>query len=209
MALFLKGSAAERILDTYNEERLPNAKRLLQTTDRMFNLAAGTDWFVNVIRTTVFPPMARFILSVDVIKKRFFRLISQIGINYRDSSLSDHDGDQEFEVKAGDRMPYFLVDGKSIYDKLREPKFHLLTFSDGATDYIGHYQRQPGEMGSKHADLIDHYVIPLYPHVAEVFGMEKSFNVLLRPDNYIGFISLETSSNRLSTYLKGVVGNAL
>jgi 2-polyprenyl-6-methoxyphenol hydroxylase-like FAD-dependent oxidoreductase len=209
MALFLKGSAAEQILDTYNEERLPNAKRLLQTTDRMFNLAAGTDWFVNVIRTTVFPPMARFILSVDVIKKRFFRLISQIGINYRDSSLSDHDGDQEFEVKAGDRMPYFLVDGQSIYDKLREPKFHLLTFSDGASDYVGDYERQLGQMGSKHADLIDHHVIPLYPPVAEVFGMEKPFKVLLRPDNYIGFISLETSSNRLSTYLKEVVGNAL
>jgi hypothetical protein len=146
---------------------------------------------------------------VDVIKKRFFRLISQIGINYGDSSLSDHDGDQEFEVKAGDRMPYFLVDGKSIYNKLSEPKFHLLTFSDGASDYVGDSQRRAGEIGSKNADLIDHYVIPLYPHVAEVFGIEKPFNVLLRPDNYIGFISLETSSNRLSTYLKEVVGTAL
>jgi 2-polyprenyl-6-methoxyphenol hydroxylase-like FAD-dependent oxidoreductase len=197
MALFLKGSAAERILDTYNEERLPNAKRLLQTTDKMFNFAAGTDWFLNVIRTTVFPPMAKFILSFDVIKKRFFPLISQIGINYRDSSLSDHDGDGEFEVKAGDRMPYFLVDGKSIYDKLREPKFHLLTFTDGE----GYYQGEVSEIESNYGDLVDHCVVPLYPHVTEVFGMSKSFNVFLRPDNYIGFISPETSSSRVMAYL--------
>ena len=131
LALVLKGAAHERILDSYNEERLPNARRLLQTTDRMFNLAAGTDWLVNLIRTTIFPPMARFILSIDAVKKKFFPLISQIGITYRESSLSRHDGDRDFEVRAGDRLPYFLLDGHSIYDKLRAPKFHLLIFSDG------------------------------------------------------------------------------
>jgi 2-polyprenyl-6-methoxyphenol hydroxylase-like FAD-dependent oxidoreductase len=207
MALVLKGAAVERILDTYNEERLPNAKRLLQTTDRMFNLAAGTDWLLNVIRTTLFPPMAKFILSINVVKKRFFKLISQIGITYRESSLSAHDGDGDFEVKAGDRMPYFLVDGKSIYDRLHEPKFHLLNFSDGESDYPGDYQERVGEMGGKNADLIDHYVIPLYPHVTQVFGNDKPFNVLLRPDNYIGFISLDTSASRVTMYLKEIIGN--
>jgi 2-polyprenyl-6-methoxyphenol hydroxylase-like FAD-dependent oxidoreductase len=203
-ALVLKGSAGEGILDTYDEERLPNAKRLLETTDRMFNLAAGKDWLLGLIRTTVFPPMAKFILSFDVIKKKFFPLISQIGINYRDSSLSDHEGDGEFEVKAGDRMPYFLVDGKSIYDKLREPKFHLLTFTDGEGDH----QREGSEIGSNYGHLLDEHVFPLYPHVTKVFGVSRPFTVLLRPDNYIGFISPETSSSRLVNYLKGVIGNA-
>lgn len=202
LALVVKGAAAERILETYNEERLPNAKRLLQTTDRMFNLAAGTDWFLNLIRTTVFPPMAKFILSIDAVKKRFFPLISQIGITYRDSSLSAHDGDGDFEVKAGDRMPYFLLDGESIYDKLREPKFHLLTFGDGESDGAV-------EVESTYAGLIDRHVIPLCPHVAETFGTNKPFNVLLRPDNYIGFISLDTSSERVSLYLEDVVGCGL
>ncbi|HEX8189138.1 MAG TPA: FAD-dependent monooxygenase, partial [Pyrinomonadaceae bacterium] len=43
MALVLKGRAGERLLDTYNEERLENAKNLLRTTDRMFQLAAGPE----------------------------------------------------------------------------------------------------------------------------------------------------------------------
>jgi 2-polyprenyl-6-methoxyphenol hydroxylase-like FAD-dependent oxidoreductase len=200
MALVLNGSAGQRILDTYNEERLPNAKRLLQTTDRMFNIAAGTDWFLNVIRTTVFPPMAKFILSFDVIKKTFFTIISQIGIKYRDSSLSDHDGDEDFAVKAGDRMPYFLVEGKSIYEQLREPKFHLLAFSDGEDDY----QKEVSELSRTWAHLLDHHVVPLYPHVTEVFGVSEAFTVLLRPDNHIAFISAETSSRRLVNYLKAV-----
>ncbi|MDQ2856314.1 MAG: FAD-dependent monooxygenase [Acidobacteriota bacterium] len=201
IALVLKGAAAEGILETYNEERLPNAKRLLKTTDRMFNLAAGTDWLLNVIRTTVFPPMAKFILSFDAIKKRFFPLISQIGITYRACSLSDHKGEEDFAVEAGDRLPYFLVEGKSVYDKLREPKFHLLTFSDGESDD----QMLSVEIG-KNVLPIDHHVIPLYPHVAEIFGTDKPFHVLLRPDNYIGFISRKTPSTRVTEYLEKFIG---
>lgn len=207
LALVLKRSAPEKLLDTYNEERLPNAQRLLETTDRMFNLAAGTDWFVNLIRTTVFPPMAKYILSIESVRRRFFVMISQIGIAYRESSLSMHrrgrsEGDREFEVKAGDRMPYFLVDGKSIYDRLRSPCFHLLTFSDGDLDY----QTERRELADKYGDLIDHHVIPLYPHVVELFDRDEPFNVLLRPDNYIGFISRETSLAGPAAYLKEIVG---
>ena len=203
LALVLKGAAAARLLDTYNEERLPNARRLLQTTDRMFNLAAGTDWLVNLIRTTIFPPLAKFILSIDAVKKKFFPLISQIGITYRDSSLSRHDGDSEFEIKAGDRLPYFLVDGKSIYDKLRAPKFHLLTFLDGQGDHVGNREAKD-EIENKYADLLDQNVVPLGAQVAEIFGTDKPFQVLLRPDNYIAFISSEPSLSGLAVYLEEI-----
>ncbi|HBB89242.1 MAG TPA: pentachlorophenol monooxygenase, partial [Blastocatellia bacterium] len=91
LALVLKHSADAQILETYNEERLPNAKRLTATTDRMFNFAAGKDWFVALIRTTIFPPLAKYILSIEAVRKKFFILISQIGITYRANSLSMHE----------------------------------------------------------------------------------------------------------------------
>jgi 2-polyprenyl-6-methoxyphenol hydroxylase-like FAD-dependent oxidoreductase len=202
LAFVIKGSAHARILESYNEERLENAKRLLGTTDRMFNLTAGTDWLLNIIRTTIFPPLAKYLMSLELVKKKFFRLISQIGITYRDASLSRHGDDAKFEVKAGDRMPYFLIDGQSVYDNLREPAFHLLTFSDGQSDY----RETRDEIESSYARLVDYSVIPLYPHVAEIFGADKSFNVLLRPDNYIGYISHETSTKELKAYLREVIG---
>lgn len=213
LALVLKHAADEKILDTYNEERLPNAKRLTATTDRMFNLAAGKDWFVGLIRSTVFPPMAKYILAIDAVRRKFFILISQIGIRYRDSWLSVHEigtleGDRDFDVKAGDRMPYFLVDGKSIYDRLHEPKFHLLTFSDGlkqAGDLTDASETDFAEQG-RHGQLIDHSVIPLFPNIASIFGTNKSFQLLLRPDNYIAFISPQTLPGPLSTYLNRIFG---
>ena len=126
----------ESLFDTYNEERLANAKRLLETTDRMFELAAGSSWLMSFLRTTIFPPMAGFMASLESVSKRVFPLISQIGINYRDDSLSEHTDDEFEDVKAGDRLPYFLVDGKSIFDKLKAPKFHLLLFGKGESAEI-------------------------------------------------------------------------
>ena len=64
LAVVIKGYAGQSILDTYNQERLPNAKRLLDSTDRLFEFAAGSNWLVSLIRTTIFPPIAGFMASL-------------------------------------------------------------------------------------------------------------------------------------------------
>ncbi len=165
LAMTLRGVADPNLLETYNEERLENAKNLLRTTDRMFQLAAGDEWWLAQLRTNVFPAVANYFLSLESVRNFVFPLLSQTGINYRHSSLSRHEGDEDFKVKAGDRMPYVLLDGASIYDRLRDPNFHLLAFNEAQ----------------------------LTPQVKEVFGTDKPFNILLRPDNYIESISTNTT----------------
>jgi 2-polyprenyl-6-methoxyphenol hydroxylase-like FAD-dependent oxidoreductase len=203
LAFVLKGKADEKILDSYNAERLENAENLLNSTDRMFNFLAGEDWFMNLIRLHLFPQLAGRALGIEKVRKDFFKMVSQIGINYRRHALSKRDGDQNFTVKAGDRMPYFLADGESIYDRLREPGFHLLSFSDGESNY----EATRDEIAGDYTGLVDFSVVPLYPHVAEIFGTNRPFNVLLRPDNYIGFISPDNSSKDLKDYFSEFIGN--
>jgi FAD binding domain len=198
LALVLQGKADELILQTYDKERLENAKHLLQTTDRAFQVAAGSDWLLTFLRTNVLPLIAPYAVRLAPVRNFLFPLISQIGINYRHSSLSQHVGDEHFKVKAGDRMPYFLVEGQSIYDKLHRPKFHWLVFSNAQNDF----QALKTELENQDLELTDFNVISLYPQVAEVFDINRSFNVLLRPDNYIAFISTEASLNRVKRYLK-------
>ncbi len=195
--LVLQGKADAKALETYNEERLENAKNLLETTDRMFEFVASPEWLISYLRTHIFPYIARFAFNLDAVKNFVFPRVSQIGINYRHSSLSRHTSDENFKIKAGDRMPYFPVNGTSIYDKLHQPKFHLLIFSDARMDF----QTLRTELESQYAEFIDFNIIPLSPQVAEVFGVDDSFNVLLRPDNYVGFISTKTSCSDLKAYL--------
>jgi 2-polyprenyl-6-methoxyphenol hydroxylase-like FAD-dependent oxidoreductase len=201
LALVLNGTADENILQTYNQERLENAKHLLQTTDRAFDIAAGSDWLLVFLRTYVLPLVFPSLIRLDPVKHFLFPLISQIGIHYRHSSLSQHAGDQQFKVKAGDRMPYFQVEGESIYDQLHQPKFHLLIFSNTPSDI----EALKTELESWDREFIDFNVLLLEPQVAEVFGMNRSFSVLLRPDNYIAYLSIKIAPNQVKAYFKELI----
>src|SRR5687767_8795096 len=201
MALVLQGAADEKLLDTYNEERLENAKNLLRTTDRMFQLVASPEWYVSFLRMNVFPQLAKYLLNFDAVKHFIFPIVSQIGINYRHSSLSDHKDDEDFKVKAGDRTPYFLVDDKSVFDLLHEPKFHWLVFSAERGEV-----EVPGKIiADEYGNLVDVQSLPLSADVTDAFGQEKSFAVLLRPDNYIARITTDTSYVALTSYLDGAL----
>ncbi len=190
----LSGTCDAKILESYDHERRENAESLLRTTDRFFNLIASPEPVTSYLRTHVFPYVAGAAFSLEAVRKFVFPRVSQIGINYRSSPLSDHVGD--FEVRAGDRMPYIIIDGVSIYDRLREPKFHFLTFSDG--------REKSGidELNSAFAGVADRHELPLYPAVAEIFGINETFSVLLRPDNYVATISTGTSLTPIENYLK-------
>jgi hypothetical protein len=115
--------------------------------------------------------------------------------------LSQHAGDENFTVKAGDRMPYFLVDGASVYDKLRAPKFHLLGFSAEPDSHL-----LPAEPDNQYGEFVDFLELPLHNEAAAAFGTDRSFMVLLRPDNYIAFLSTERSQNAVGAYLKNFIG---
>ena len=198
----LRDETNSRVLETYNEERLENAKNLLETTDRFFNIFASRDWLISFLRTRVAPYIAGTAFRTDVVRKFIFPRVSQIGINYRHSALS-RNGDDSLEVKAGDRMPYFLVDGASVYEKFHQPRFHLVAF-------VEEQQTNPSEtlaeLARQYDDVIDVSVISINEQVSEIFGTNKSFTVLLRPDNYIGFISTESSLSGLRDYLGDLAG---
>lgn len=200
LALILRHGGQEKLLETYNEERLANAKNLLETTDRIFQLGAGSEWPLAFLRMNVVPSIARFILSFDPVKKFIFPRLSQIGISYREDSLSRHNGDDDFKIKAGDRMPYFLIEGRSVFDQLRAPKFHWIVFGKSGSD-----GEELGAAVEAHG-LVDFNVFEINARVTEIFGTEDAFCLLLRPDNYIAFISNKLSPQLVQDYLATVIG---
>lgn len=197
LALVLRGKSGLRLLETYSDERAENAKRLLQTTDRVFDFGASDDPFVAFFRIHIFPYIANFAVGLKAVQNFIFPLVSQIGVNYSKSSLSTNDGN--FEIKAGDRMPFFERSGESIYAILKEPKFHLLAFFDGKKA-LPNYSRELKEFGS----IIDFHDLHMYPQITEIFGTSESFVVVLRPDNYIGLITGDTNSGKIADYLKRI-----
>lgn len=202
LALALRGRAHPRLLDTYNEERLANAQRLLASTDDFFKAAMSDRRAAHFIRDHIVPGVLGFLSHFGLVRERIFPSISQTGITYRAESLSEHAGDASLRVKSGDRMPHFMVNGTSVYEQLKAPAFHLILF----TNEPASYKRWPALLADKYGDALDVTVLPLMPQDTEVFGSYQPFMVLLRPDNYIGLITQQVGMEQLDAYLINTIG---
>src|SRR5437762_11782702 len=92
LALVVSGRADAALLDSYEDERLPVAERLLSTTDRAFSLVVADSWLSGLFRTRVFPKILACVMGLRRFQRLAFRTISQTGSRYRSSSLSDSHG---------------------------------------------------------------------------------------------------------------------
>src|SRR5256884_4738279 len=105
LALVVSGRAGAALVHSYEDERLPVAKRLLSTTDRAFSLVVADSWLAGLFRTRVVPKIMAFLMGLNWVQRLVFRTISQIGIRYRNSSLSETlAGLPVAAPRAGDRV---------------------------------------------------------------------------------------------------------
>jgi 2-polyprenyl-6-methoxyphenol hydroxylase-like FAD-dependent oxidoreductase len=202
-----------KILDTYAEERIPVAKLLLKTTDRLFSLAVGKNWFVKKIRTWVLPLVLNGFRRLPISNKRTFGMISQTAINYRQGRLSLHHSKHE-TIRAGDRLPYIkFFDEKlkteiDLHDWCAHPGFTLIV--------IGLLSQRDILALAKWIKLsypfnLSFYYLPFSKrnqHLFDSFEMGENHRkaLIVRPDMHIGYINDVVDVELLGGYLQETIG---
>ncbi len=83
LAAVIAGRAPDRLLDSYEAERIGFARRLVATTDRIFTLATAEGPIAAVLRTRVAPVLFPKVLAFETARDYLFRTVSQITLNYR------------------------------------------------------------------------------------------------------------------------------
>jgi len=200
VALVVKGTAGAALLDTYEEERLPIAQRLLNTTDRGFRLVVSDSWLAGLFRTKILARIMAFAMSQERIQKFAFRIVSQTGIRYRKSLLSKNlNGVPDTAPQAGDRFPWlrlkFSPNGpvEDLFQKLGDLHFNLLVFGQDAPS------KELADLG----DLLRTHVVPRdFTNDAELSRVQisqPSF-FLVRPDGYIGLSGTSLNAGDLRAY---------
>jgi 2-polyprenyl-6-methoxyphenol hydroxylase-like FAD-dependent oxidoreductase len=187
LSLVIKNIAGEKILDSYNEERLPFAKWLLKFTDRFFGVMTSSNLLISGFRNNILPYMLRSAFKRPFVRKTMFRTLSQIQWSYNDCSIAQNLSTQKLTFKSGDRLPYVLINNQSIYRSLKGSSFHLL------------------KVGGPGVSLMPNELIRLLSFDIEAwkpFGVTKPLFILVRPDNYIGLISDQMNDEILTRYLK-------
>ena len=201
LALVVKGRADEALLDSYEEERVPVARRLLNTTDRAFKLVVSDSRLAGLLRTKILARIAAFAMSLERIQKFAFRVVSQTGIHYRKGSLAKSLGAlPDGAPRAGDRFPWLRLklrtDGsvEDLFSKLDDRRFNLIV--------IG--QPPPSEAALDFGDLLRIHVIPVDPiNDAELARMripQPSF-YLVRPDGHVGLCGVRLEAAAVKRYL--------
>jgi 2-polyprenyl-6-methoxyphenol hydroxylase-like FAD-dependent oxidoreductase len=198
LAYCIKGTASEKLLDTYNEERLPIAKRLVNTTDRAFSFVISQNPIVAFIRENIVIILLGMALRINRLRRMIFKVGSQTEISYRKNSLSQTRANNFSggSPKAGDRVPFtHLYDDtgnrRSVYELLKGTCFHMMVFGVEEID-----TGLPG-------DLVKTVYIKDREKNKEIyseFGIKTKGVFLIRPDNYIGFKSSNVSADEVKNY---------
>jgi hypothetical protein len=174
------------LLDSFDAERMPFARRLVQTTDRVFTFATRDGKLADFVRTRIAPLVLPPLFQLDLWRDFAFRAVSQISINYRACALN---AGMAGQVRGGDRLPWVAGDFGDNYD-----------FFDGC-GWQAHRYGAPDSRLSQWGEARKTPVrfFPWRPEF-KMAGLAPDAIYLLRPDSYIGLASEECSTERLDLY---------
>jgi 2-polyprenyl-6-methoxyphenol hydroxylase-like FAD-dependent oxidoreductase len=211
LALVTSGRANAAVLDSYEEERVPVAEQLLNTTDRAFKLVVADSALLGLIRTEVVARIGAFAMTFERTQRLAFRVVSQTGIHYRESRLSSSlPGFTNEGPRAGDRFPWLKLklraDGpiEDLFD-LDDTRFHLVVF--------GQSSAMKGDV--PYPDILDVHDVTVDPVNEAALNrahIPRPSFYLLRPDGHVGLCGSVLDLDACRSYLHerlqfGVMGH--
>src|ERR1700730_7096631 len=111
LAAVLHGRANASLLDSYEPERIAFARRLVATTDRAFTGVTSSGTIARLIRLHIVPTLIPALVALKAVRRFMFRTVSQTGMNYRGSSVSEG---RVGAVHGGDRLPWVKTDQNRV-----------------------------------------------------------------------------------------------
>ncbi len=207
LALVLKDKASERLLDTYEQDRIPVMRSVLTRAEGLTEIIGAENPMVR----GVFNHLAPWIAGTNFVQENATDRMSQLALSYRESPLSE-DHHYDGSLHAGDRVPDLplqIVQGngeredRRLFSLLDPSSFTLLfvNISDAAILY-----RQIVRVLEPWRELIEGVWVEPPSGAGQNIFREHFGSVpmllLIRPDGYIGFRGSEHLTQRLAEYCR-------
>jgi 2-polyprenyl-6-methoxyphenol hydroxylase-like FAD-dependent oxidoreductase len=183
LADVIQGRASSLLLDTYELERIEFARQLVRTTDRVFTVATSAGRIARFVRTKIIPITLPNVVRLPMIRRLIFRKVSQTGIRYRHSPLSNG---RNGSVHGGDRLPWF----GNNFDSLDGLHWQVHVYGEATPDVKALCQ-------SRGIKLM---VFEWTPEMKRS-GLIQNGRYVIRPDGHVAVADSGTSINLLEQYL--------
>ena len=229
LAFGARGLASEELIDSYAAERRPVARGIVAFTDRLFKLATSRNALKKLPRTKLLPALAPVVAASEHLRSRAFRTMSQLGINYRGSSVSETGPNRlpallSSGPRPGDRLPDAVVQyqdhERRLQDLVAAPGFHVLLTGPGWPEDTPQQLHSAlsalGGLLSVQRLVVGSRLMPGGPGIIqdtsglafERLGLSarRPEIIVIRPDGYIGYRSSGTDINGAVGYLERLTG---
>lgn len=182
----LGGHAPAALLDSYEEERIAFARRLVKTTDRLFTLVTAEGRMADLIRMRLVPIVLPAVARFEAWREWMFRTVSQITLNYRHGSLSEG---RVGEVHGGDRLPWAGAEGLDNDAPLTEMVWQIHCYGEPPAG-LAEWCRSRG------------LPLHLFAWQAEYgeAGLARNAVYVLRPDSYVALADSSGSIDVITRY---------
>ena len=188
LAEVLHNRASPVLLDSYEAERIAFARKLVDSTDRLFTQIVNKGIGGELVRTWLVPRLMPFATQFAGVRRTIFRLISQVRIAYHKSPLSEGAAGT---VRAGDRLPWVPPAGGNAdnYWPLRAMNWQVHIYGEAEPAFA----QQVAELG-----------IPLHAspwsESTRQAGLARDAIYLIRPDGHVGLAMRNQNADRLRAY---------
>ncbi|HYC50512.1 MAG TPA: FAD-dependent oxidoreductase [Gemmatimonadaceae bacterium] len=195
LAAVLKGATNERLLDTYEPERIAFARRLVDTTDRAFTIVTSRGPLARFVRTRIVPRIAPILFTIGATRRFMFRTLSQIGVSYQQSRLSVG---KAGTVHGGDRLPWVeLAEGQDNFAPLTSLAWQVHVY---------------GSPGDGIPDVCTALGLRLHVFAWQsrmrAAGLQERAVYLIRPDGYVAVADPKAEPEVLRQYFSEQLNRA-
>lgn len=187
LAAVLRGRAPMAILDSYERERIAFARRLVATTDRVFQFVTRSGRLAAIVRVHFAPRVIGAAFDLGPLRRFFVRTVSQTGIEYRDSGLSEG---KAGGVHGGDRLPWTGPDPDN-FAPLQSLAWQVHVYG-AATRGLADLCASRG---------LQMNIFP-WTENAERAGLARDAMYLVRPDGHVALADAAQSLPRLRRYFE-------
>jgi 2-polyprenyl-6-methoxyphenol hydroxylase-like FAD-dependent oxidoreductase len=186
LAAVVAGRADDRLLDTYEAERIGFARKLVATTDRIFTFATKEGRLAGFMRTRIAPALFPTAIGFDAVREFMFRTVSQVRVNYRNGALSCGAAGR---VQGGDRLPWAPVQGADNFNSLKVMDWQVHVYGTASAELTAWCAARNLPL-QVFAWRPDH----------EKAGFICDALYLLRPDTYVAMVDGTGASSNLARY---------
>lgn len=214
IALVVSGRADASMLDSYQQERFPVIKRVVDTTEemtkRLLSKSKITPWILSTL--------LKLVSKSRYLRKKVVMRLTQLDINYHDSNIIDYSNKASKQSPAcGSRAPDVeICQSRFLYDYIDDAHHHLLCFAsrNNAKKMHEFYQQIDIALNGPLKDIVKIHLITPNLHDTDTFqihdpeltlhekyGMKKSGVILIRPDGYISYKSFNRDIDNILALL--------